>query len=249
MSSIDWLLWSSDLARGCFAAPLRLNGRGASSKGGSPQDIEHELALRQRVRFDVSSMPRGQFALERFVGVPGVLMGAKVVAEDDLLLVLLVRELVHVDLVRAAAAVVALAAERCVGPPAEVDAAGDAELAEALVCEFHQGGDAVERVDERSEVDGDVDDRLGRNARNRRAADVLDVGRPLANRRLKAGAFLLEELRPARAVIGEVDSVGEGLGHGRMIARLVVSYQWSAELPVSVRRGSVVYQTNGTIRH
>src|SRR5438132_3604521 len=228
MSSIDWLLWSSDLARGCFAAPLRLNGRGASSKGGSPQDIEHELALRQRVRFDVSGMPRGQFALERFVGVPGVLMGAKVVAEDDLLLVLLVRELVHVDLVRAADAVVALAAERCVGPPAEVDAAGDAELAEALVCEFHEWGDAVERVDERSQVDGDVDDRFGRDARDRCAADVLNVGRPLANGSMEAGPLFFEELGAAGVVVGEVGRVRNGLGHGRMIARLVVTYPWTA---------------------
>src|SRR5436309_15891487 len=102
-------------------------------------------------------------------------MRAQVVAEDDLLLVLLVCKLVHVDLVRARNAVVALAAPRLVGALAEVDAAGDAELAEALVSEFHQWGDAVERVNERSQVDRDVDERLGRNARNRRATDVPDV--------------------------------------------------------------------------
>src|SRR3989442_9449134 len=135
-------------------------------------------------------------------------MRAEVVAEDDLLLVLLVCKLVHVDLVRAPDAVVALAAQRLVGALAEVDAAGGAELTEALVSELHKRGDAVKRVDERSQVDGDVDDRLGGDTWDGGASDVLDVRRPLADRRLEPRTLLFVELRPPRVVVGDVEGCG-----------------------------------------
>src|SRR5437870_9009383 len=132
-------------------------------------------------------------------------MGAQVVAEDDLLLVLLVCKLVHVDLMSSPDAVVALAAQRLVGALAEVYAAGDAELAEALVSDLHQRGDAVKRVDERSQVDGDVDDRLGGDTRDGGASDVLNVPRPFADDSLQTRPLVFEHLRPTRIVIGEID--------------------------------------------
>ena len=56
-------------------------------------------------------------------------------------------------------------------------------------------------------MDRDVDDRFGRDARNRCAADVLNVGRPLANGSVEAGPLFFEELGPAGGVVGEVDRV------------------------------------------
>ena len=96
-------------------------------------------------------------------------------------------------MVRAADAAAVLAGQRRVRQLAEEDAARDAVLAQALVAELEQGGDAVERVFERSQGDADVDDRLGGEAGDRRAADVLDGHGPLADRRLQARALGLEQ--------------------------------------------------------
>src|SRR5213080_1637623 len=110
------------------------------------------------------------------------------------------------DLVRPADACVGLSRQRdnCALP--EVDAVWDAELAQGLVPQlFNQRRNALEGVDQRAEVDSDIDDRFGGQAWNGSAPHVLDIRRPLADGRLEAGALLLEKAGPARIVVREND--------------------------------------------
>jgi hypothetical protein len=93
-------------------------------------------------------------------------VGAEVIAKDDVIVKLLVSGLVHVHLVGAAHAVMRLSRQRAVRPSAEVDSAGNAELAQAFVAHFHERGDALQGVQRRAQVDGDVDDGLGGDARD-----------------------------------------------------------------------------------
>jgi hypothetical protein len=88
---------------------------------------------------------------------------------------------------------------------AEEKAPGKAVLAQELVAELLHAFDGARRQLERPQARQDVDDRLGSEPRDRRAADVLDLCDRVAESSCNAAAFLLEQLRPARVVVDDDD--------------------------------------------
>src|SRR6266508_991728 len=89
-------------------------------------------------------------------------------------------------------------------------------------------------------MDCDIDDRLRREPWDCGAADVLDVRRPLADRRLQPRALFFELRGPRGVIVSENDGVRDWVGHGHMIPRTAASIQRSTKpkLRASTRGGS-----------
>ncbi len=130
---------------------------------GAAQDGLHKFAFCLGVGVAVGAVLVGECALQKRVGVGIIGMGAKVVSEGEMTVVLLAIRRAEIEVVR-----------RVANRLAEGLTSGNAEIALMLVSQCgesaYRGSEAVGRLQEHV----DIDDRLGSESGNCRAADVLD---------------------------------------------------------------------------
>jgi hypothetical protein len=84
-------------------------------------------------------------------------------------------------------------------------------LRDILVAKTLQGRDALRRIVQPPQPDEDVNDRLGPEARNRRAPHVLDLLDDVADDAEEARLLFLKHHRPAGIIFGDDDGFFRGV--------------------------------------
>jgi hypothetical protein len=137
------------------------------------QNFFHELALGLRVGVTVVPKSTGELSLQTGVGVCIIRMGSEMVSECDVLLIRVIAGWTDIKVMW-----------EIVGRDSEGLPTGNAQIALVLISEGSQSGDDDRKVGGGFQEHVDVNNRFGRQSRNRSAPDVFNGGR----RPLKQGS-------------------------------------------------------------